>query len=262
MTTLVESVGTRREDRNAATNRLLREARDAPAAERRQLIDQVIVLNLEVAHSIARRYRGRGIAVEDLEQAACVALVRTANQFDPDQADDFLTYAVPSMSGEVKRYFRDHGWTIRPPRRLQEVQALINRDSRASDGHPESADEVARRLGLPVKDVSDALLAQGCFAPQSLDAPTSDGADTLGDSLLASDGIDELDAAEARVILGTLTRDLTPRERLILYLRFVEGRTQSEIGAEIGVTQMQVSRLLNRTLSRLRESAAGQAAVA
>jgi RNA polymerase sigma-B factor len=235
---------------------MLGEARHAPPAERRRLLDEVTVRNMEVARSIAAKYRSRGIPSEDLEQVAYVALVRAADRFDPEKADDFLTYAVPTIRGEIKRHFRDHGWTVRPPRRIQEVRALINHDRGEPIGATNAPADIAGRIGVKVAEVEDALNAQGCFHPVSLETPLWDGAaDTIGGSLV-NDDFDEHAAVEARVILRTLTKQLQPRERLILYLRFVENRNQAEIGEEIGVTQMQVSRLLSRILEKMRAQVA------
>ena len=241
------------QSRQSTTNRLLIQAQQAGPAERQHLIDEVIVANIEVARSIARRYRNRGIATEDLEQVACVALVRAANKFDPSKADDFLAYAVPSIRGEVRRHFRDHGWTVRPPRGIQELQAAIGQLASRS-AHELSDAEVADELDVSLDEVRAARAANGCFAATSLDVPVRDGGDSLGSTLVDIE-FDEHAAVEARVILRTLTRELKPRERLILYLRFVEGRTQSEIGEELGVSQMHVSRLLARTLEKMRERA-------
>jgi RNA polymerase sigma-B factor len=235
------------------TNQKLTEAWGAPPAERQRLIDEVIVGNVDLARSVARRYSKRGVPIEDLEQVACVALVRAANRFDPTKADDFRTYAVPSIRGEVTRYFRDQAWMVRPVRRVQEVQALIQRETTRTDGRPPNPVEVAERLGLDAEDVREAMGAQGCFHAKSLDAPLPDGEQTFGDML--ADDFSEHEAAEARVMLRALVKDLPSRDRLILYLRFFEGRTQSEIGEEIGVTQMQVSRLLTRILTQMRERA-------
>jgi RNA polymerase sigma-B factor len=247
------------EQRQTATNEMLREAQAAGPAERQRLLDEVIVANLEVARSIAGRYRNRGIAGDDLEQVACLALVRAANRFDPTKADDFLTFAVPTIRGEIRRHFRDHGWTVRPPRGVQELQAAINADAAdpATGGVQDDSDEqVAARLGVTAAQVREARGAQGCFAPTSLDAPGVGDREPLA-ATLVEDEFDEHAAVEARVILRTLVKELKPRERLILYLRFVEGRTQAEIGAEIGVTQMQVSRLLTRILTQMRQQALG-----
>jgi RNA polymerase sigma-B factor len=242
--------------RHEATNRTLIEARDAPPAERRRLVDEVIVANLDVARSVARRYSNRGVPTEDLEQVACMALVRAANRFDPARAEDFRAYAVPTIRGELKRYFRDHGWTVRPVRRVQEVQGILHRAGvTRTDGRPDDPVEIADRLGLDVDEVREALGAAGCFHPKSLDERVApDLTQTFADTLV-DDDYREHEAAEARVMLRALIKDLQPRDRLIIYLRFFEGRTQSEIGEEIGVTQMQVSRLLTRILAEMKDRA-------
>jgi RNA polymerase sigma-B factor len=252
MTTFQDDAAPSRASRNSVVNQLLVEAQHATDPRRRELLDEAVVHMLPVARSVAGRYRNRGVALEDLEQVACLALVGAANRFDPAKADDFLSYAVPTIRGEVKRYFRDHAWTVRPPRRIQEVQGLLAQSDAARSGSGNVDPQLAAdELGLDVEDVNDALKAQGCFSPNSLDAPQHNSETPVGD-LLVDDQFDEYAAVEARAILKTLTKELTPRERLILYLRFVEGRTQSEIGDEIGVTQMQVSRLLSRILEKMR----------
>jgi len=253
MTTNVTDRERNRDERRSRTNRLLDEARDASPAERRRLLDEVIVDNIPVARSIAGRYARRGVPTEDLEQIACTALVGAANRYDPTKAEDFLTFAVPTIRGEVKRYFRDHGWAVRPTRSIQETQALINREISAA-GRDLGPAELAERLGLSIDVVEASQQAQGCFTPVSLDGPLVSG-DSVGDHLVATDSFADYEAAEARVLLHTLTKELKPRDRLILYLRFVEGRTQAEIGEEIGVTQMQVSRLLTRVLGQMRARA-------
>ena len=236
------------------TNRKLAGAATAGPAERRRLVDEVVVANIELARTIARRYANRGVAVDDLEQVACLALVRAADRFDPTRADDFRTYAVPTIRGEVKRYFRDHAWTVRPVRRVQEIQALLQRDAAEAEGRPQDPAAVAERLGLDVADVREALGAQGCFHAKSLDAPiTATGELSFGDTLV--DEYDEHESAEARVLLRGLVKELAPRDRLIIYLRFFEGRTQSEIGDELGISQMHVSRLLSRILADMRRQA-------
>jgi RNA polymerase sigma-B factor len=233
---------------------MLVEARDASPAERQRLVDEVIVRNVRVARAVAGRYRNRGVAEEDLVQVACIALVRAASKFDPDRSHDFLTYAVPTIRGEVKRYFRDHSWAVRPPRRIQEVQALIQR-SGVGFGLEGNRKELAARLGLEETEVEAALLAQGCFAPTSLDAPTRFEDETIGDGL--AEDYTDFEAAEARAMLRGLIGVLSPCDRLILYLRFFEGRSQKEIGEEIGVTQTQVSRLISRILTRMRQQLEG-----
>jgi RNA polymerase sigma-B factor len=241
-----------REVRRQRTTRLFAEAATSTGEDRQQLIEEVIVANTSVARTIAQRYAGRGIPVADLEQVAYVALVRAAHKFDGAKAEDFLVFAVPTIRGEIKRWFRDHGWTVRPPRRLQELQAAVLRAKEELDGEATAAD-IAARLGVPEQEVAEALAVRGCFAPSSLDAPveasTGEGL-SLADLLPGEDG--GLGAAEDRLVLEQALAKLTSRERLIVHLRFVEDRTQAEIGEVIGVTQMQVSRILSKVLKTLR----------
>ncbi|WP_459981611.1 sigma-70 family RNA polymerase sigma factor [Nocardioides sp. AN3] len=249
-----------RETRRRETTRLFDEATCARRIEREDLIEQVILMNTGVARSIARRYVGRGIPLEDLEQVAYLALVRAARKFDGDKADDFLTYAVPTIRGEIKRHFRDLGWTVRPPRRIQELQTGVLRmreTLRDDSGRVPTPAEIATKLGVDESDVVEALTAEGCFTPLSLDAPVSSGepeAASLGDLLPEYDA--DLSVAEARALLAPALGKLTEREQVIVRLRFVDDLTQAEIGERIGVTQMQVSRLLAGILGKLRESIA------
>ena len=242
-----------RVERRQQTARLLKEAAQAKATQRDDLLEQVIVLNIGVAHAIAHRYRNRSIPVEDLEQVACMALVRAAQKFDVSQDRDFLTYAVPTISGELKRHFRDHGWTIRPPRRVQEIQSkVINAFHHGQEsGSQPSAAKLAEELGLPESDVAEALQAEGCFTPVSLDVPVTEDGRAAIDRLTDEDETDTR-AMEARLVLSPALRKLSARDRRILQLRFVEDKTQQEIGDELGVTQMQASRLLKRILETLR----------
>lgn len=242
------------EDRRTATARLFGRMQVATSEDRHALEDQIVELNMVVAADCARRYRGRGIATDDLDQVAYLGLVKAVQGFDPGLGHEFLSFAVPTIRGELRRHFRDHGWSLRPPRSIQELQTRIL----ASEGEltqelgrsPRPTD-LARHLDVDLEHVLDALAANGCFAPASLDAPVPEGEAALGDRL---GGLDPAFAsAEARVTLAAVMRGLTPRERRILELRFFGGCTQAEIGADIGVTQMQVSRLLNRILDRLRE---------
>lgn len=244
-----------RNRRAQRTTELLDSAAQARDEEQRQaLIDQVVVENLGVAHSIAMRYRNRGISTDDLEQVARLGLVKAAKAFDITRQSDFLAYAVPTIRGEVRKHFRDFGWTVRPPRRVQELQGRIL--STATEltqelGRSPRPSEIAARLGENLEDVHEALAADGCFSPSSLDRPVGDeDASALGDMLPSED--DEQGAAEARVMLAPAVRRLSERDRQILHLRFFKGWTQDEIAREIGVTQMHVSRLLTRILKDLR----------
>jgi RNA polymerase sigma-B factor len=242
-------------DRGTTTARLLEQLHTTTdEREKAALRAEVVVLNMGVARAIAHRYRQRGLAEDDLVQAAYVGLVKAANGFDPSHERDFLSYAVPTVTGEVKRYFRDFGWAVRPPRRVQELQgqiAKVSSELTQKLGRSPRPSEVATHVGLDVESVIEALAADGAFTPASLDVPVGeDGAATLGD-LMPDDEVD-FASAEARVVLGPAVRALAPRDRRILELRFFEGWTQEQIAQDIGVTQMQVSRLLSRILKDLR----------
>jgi RNA polymerase sigma-B factor len=241
--------------RRAETARLLDEAARADdPQERTALLDEVIRINMQVAGEIARRYHGRGIPGDDLDQVANLGLVKAVQGFDPSHGSDFLSFAVPTIRGEIRRYFRDFGWTIRPPRSVQELQTKITAaegELFQSLGRSPRPTEIARHLDVDLELVLDSLSANGCFAPVSLDTPVAEGESGPVDRLGAPDPA--FDSAEARVALRSVLRGLTPRERRILEMRFFGGCTQAEIGAEVGVTQMQVSRLLSRLLERLRK---------
>ena len=242
-------------DRSTTTARLLAELHATDDEHEKQALRaEVVVLNMGVARAIAHRYRQRGLAEDDLVQAAYVGLVKAANGFDPSHERDFLSYAVPTVTGEVKRYFRDFGWAVRPPRRVQELQgqiAKVSSELTQKLGRSPRPSEVAQHVGLDVESVIEALAADGAFTPTSLDVPVGeDGAATLGD--LMPDEDMEFGSAEARVMLGPAVRKLARRDRRILELRFFEGWTQEQIAKDIGVTQMQVSRLLSRILRDLR----------
>ena len=226
---------------------------ESQTPDSRDLIDRLISTNAGVARSMAARYRNRGIDLDDLEQVALLGLTKAAQRFDPEAGHDFLSYAVPTIRGELRRHFRDAGWMVRPPRRVQDLQSRI---SRAQDelesrlGRSPRPSEVAKHLDVPLDDVVEALTADGCFAPTSLDGPVGDGASSLGDLL----GFDDhsVAAAEARIVLEPLMRGLTERDRRILRMRFVDERTQQEIADAVGLTQAQVSRVLTRILAGLR----------
>ena len=244
-------------DRAARTAELLARAATADPVHAEHLYEQVVLLNVEIAESIVLRYRNRGVPVEDLVQVACVGLVKAARGFDVDKSSNFLSYAVPTILGEVKRFFRDNAWVVKPPRRVQELQAQISataaRMTHAS-GRAPTPEAIAEELGVEAKEVHEALAADGCYSPSSLDRTMTTGDDDgtqLGDLI----GVDDLgfDRAEALVALRPLCRRLTERDRRIVYLRFFCEWTQARIAEEFGVTQMQISRLLSRILTRLRE---------
>ncbi|MGN6575414.1 MAG: SigB/SigF/SigG family RNA polymerase sigma factor [Nocardioides sp.] len=241
--------------RSAVSTRLLTQAaRETDPVERKRLQDEVVVMHMGLARAIAARYRGRGIADEDLVQAATMALLKAARKFDPDNGAEFLTYAVVTMKGEVKRQFRDFGWMVRPPRPIQKMQADVSRaESELTQtlGRSPRVREVAEHLNVSEDDVLEALSADGCYTPTSLDLPVGEqGTGVLGDTLPGEDSA--IDEAEARIMLMPAVKALPERDRKVLYLRFFKQQTQSQIAEEIGVTQMQVSRILSRVLGQLR----------
>jgi RNA polymerase sigma-B factor len=243
------------EDRSEVTARLLRRVQESTdSRERKRLQDEVVVLNMCVADAITSRYLGRGIPTEDLRQAAYIGLCKAAQGFNAAYELDFLAYAVPTISGEIKRYFRDHGWAVRPPRRIQELQGQVSSvvSQLSQDlGRSPRPSEVAQYLEVPVEEVIEALSADGCFTPTSLDTPIGDSGDSSLGELLPANASD-MSAAEARIMLAPAVRSLGERDQRILYLRFFKQWTQEQIANDIGVTQMQVSRLLSRILKELR----------
>lgn len=223
---------------------------------RQQLRAELVELNLDVVESVVSRYRNRGVERDDLLQVGSLGLVKAVDGFDPGSGFAFLSYAVPTIRGEVLRYFRDSGWTVRPPRAVQELQPKIGfaREHLTHRlGRPPRPSDIAEHLQVDLEDVIEAMSADGCFRPTSLDTAFLDSDSApLVDSLVGPDA--DLTAAEARTVLGPALRHLAPRDRRILYLRFFDGLTQREIGEQFGISQMQVSRILARVLAQLRES--------
>jgi RNA polymerase sigma-B factor len=247
--------GISRAERSVRTAELLEKAAGCTdEAERAELLNEVIVLNQGVAEAVASRYQGRGVARDDLCQVAYEGLVKAVRRFDPATRNDLLTFAVPTIRGELLRHFRDHGWTVRPPRRVQELQWRVNKKIEELEqefGHAPTDAEIKASLNISDDDYREAIEAFGCFQPTSLEQPaTADSTSTLGDFIPEEDL--ESAASEARVILSPVVRRLSERDRRILQLRFFEDLTQAEIGEDLGVTQMQVSRLLSRILDDLR----------
>ena len=245
------------ERRRSRTREIFEQLPTLDDAQADDLVAEVVELNMPVAERVAARFARRGIPEDDLRQVAYLALVRAAQKYDAERAgSDFLSYAVPTMRGEVRKYFRDHGWMVRPTRRVQEIQARVNKareELTALLGRSASVSELAQHLGEPVDDVVEAMAADGCFAPTSLDAPVGsedEGLSPLGATLGEDDA--GMLAAEARASVQPLLKGLGERDRLIIGMRFYDGLTQREIAEHIGVTQMQVSRLLSRILQQMR----------
>jgi RNA polymerase sigma-70 factor (sigma-B/F/G subfamily) len=243
----------------AQTAELLQRAKLASDQQRRDLLAEVVIAHLSLADSLARRYANRGEDEQDLIQVARVGLVEAAQRFDPDRGS-FVAFAIPTMTGHIKRHFRDHGWTIRPPRRLQDLQAQTNQawsELSQALGHAPAVREIADYLNHPAEEISEAQLAGSCYQLASLDTPLNDRGD--GVAYTCEDDLDEFALVDGLVSLGPLYRSLTDDQRRVLFLRFVEGKTQQEIARELEVSQMHICRLLARTLRELREKMVDEA---
>jgi RNA polymerase sigma-B factor len=220
---------------------------------RRQLRDRLVTEHLPVAQHIARRYSHRGQPVEDLTQVAALGLINAVDRFDPHRGSDFLSFAVPTISGEIRRYFRDHSWSIRLPRRISQIYVAINAATGELSqrlGRAPTPTELAEYLGVSTAEVREGLQAAGTMSPSSLDELAEPSSRRLAEAVGADDAA--LVRAENRQALQPLLAELPERERRILALRFVAHRTQSQIAEELHCSQMHVSRLLTRTLDRLR----------
>jgi RNA polymerase sigma-B factor len=215
----------------------------------------VLLLNLRLADGIAAGYAGRGIERDDLVQVARLGLFNAIVGYRPGDGPGFTAYARPTIAGEIKRHFRDHGWMVRPPRRLQEIHAqlrLVKPDLEQHLHRAPSGREVAHALGVDQGELSEVLTAGGAYTALSLDAPTQPGSGlNLGEQL--PDDTDHFQAVERAEWLRPALARLTGRERRIIQLRFADGHSQAQIGRRLGVSQMQVSRLLVGILARLRD---------
>lgn len=247
-------------ERDDLTVVLLTEAVDADPERQDALRREAIELNLGLAKYLASKYQRRGIPDDDLEQVAYLGLVKAVRGFSPERSHGFVGYAIPTIRGELRRHFRDTGWTVRPPRRIQELQARV-RSTQAeltqSLNRTPTAQEIAEHLEVEIDEVLEASSVDSCFTPNSLDAPVPGGDDLTNDPGTDDPGFA---TSEARVVLAPALRELGERDRRILDLRFVEGLTQKEIGEKVGISQMQVSRILTRVLEEMRGTITGVAA--
>ncbi|MFG2464689.1 RNA polymerase sigma factor SigF [Streptomyces canus] len=220
-----------------------------------ELRNRLVRMHLPLVEHLARRFRNRGEPLDDLTQVATIGLIKSVDRFDPDRGVEFSTYATPTVVGEIKRHFRDKGWAVRVPRRLQELRlALTTATAELSQRHGRSptVHELAEKLGISEEEVLEGLESANAYSTLSLDVPdTDDESPAVADTLGAYD--EALEGVEYRESLKPLLEDLPPREKRILLLRFFGNMTQSQIAQEVGISQMHVSRLLARTLAQLRE---------
>ncbi|MDO9494276.1 MAG: RNA polymerase sigma factor SigF [Nocardioides sp.] len=229
----------------------------APQATRDSARDALVHLHLPLVEHCARRFRNRGEPFEDLVQVGTIGLIKSIDRFDTDRGVEFSTYATPTIIGEIKRYFRDKGWAIRVPRRLQELRMQIGAASAEltqSLGRSPTPRELAETIGCTVEEIVEGIESSNAYSTLSLDA--KDDSDDSAASMLDAIGVDDegLEHVEIRESIKPLLDKLDAREKKILLLRFFKNMTQSQIAEEIGVSQMHVSRLLTRTLDQLRAS--------
>ncbi|MFH8801851.1 SigB/SigF/SigG family RNA polymerase sigma factor [Streptomyces sp. NPDC017936] len=229
--------------------------------EREALRDEIVTAWLPMAHRIAGRFRDRGEAIEDLRQVAALGLVKAVDRFDPERGA-FESYAVPTITGEIKRHFRDRMWALRVPRRVQELRNKVRvarRELAQNPGAPEpSVADIAAHTGLTEEEVGAGLEALESFSTLSLDAelPAGDDGYSLVDTLGGPDA--SYDIVVDRESAKESLRRLPERERAILYMRFFEDMTQSRIADRLGISQMHVSRLISRSCAQVREEALGR----
>ena len=219
--------------------------------------DELVVAHLGLAKYFARRFANRGEPDDDLVQVASLALVNAVDRFDPERGVEFSTFASSTIAGELKRHFRDRGWAVRAPRRIQELYLqlgeLLNELTQTLGRSP-TVHELAAAAGVSADDVLEALEAGQSYRLASLDATAPDEDGSLIDRLGEEDS--RFEQTDRRMALAPLLAMLPERERLIFHLRFFEGMTQKSIADEIGISQMHVSRLLARSMATLREAAA------
>ena len=223
---------------------------------RQRLFDEVVTRSIPLADRLATRFRHRGIALDDLQQVARAALVQAAQRFTGTDERAFLSYAIPCIRGELKRHFRDAGWTVRPPRRIQEARLAISRVHGTLAtvlGREPDNDDLAEHTGLDSDVVKVARGVGHCYQPHSLDAPVGDDATsaTRGETISIAD--ERFDQVELRAVLDPMLGQLTARDRTLIHFRYFDGLTQAETGQRLGISQMQVSRVEKSILAFLRE---------
>jgi RNA polymerase sigma-B factor len=223
--------------------------------ERQRIRDQLVELHLPLVEYLARRFRNRGEWLDDLIQVATIGLIKSIDRFDLERGVEFSTYATPTIVGEIKRHFRDKGWAVRVPRRLQELKLSLTKaisDLAQREGRAPTVSELAAHLQMSEEEVLEGLESANAYSTVSLDAPDSgdEDAPAVADSLGMVD--ESLEGVEYRESLKPLLEKLPAREKKILLLRFFKNMTQSQIADEIGVSQMHVSRILSAALAKLR----------
>jgi RNA polymerase sigma-B factor len=249
-----------RSHNGARRNRRVRERRPAVERRRRASRDELVQRHLDLADHVARRFSHTSEPFDDLVQVARLGLVKAAQRFDPERGVTFSTFAVPTMMGELRRYFRDRTWLVKPPRDLQDLYLAVHRWREQlwqELGREPTAEDVAARLERPVEDIVDALAATDARHPGSLDAPLraevdgATGQDTLADQR------HDLEDGENRIAIEQLAAGLSERDREVIHLRFTEDLLQRQIAERVGCSQMHVSRILRDALLYMQGAGAG-----
>jgi RNA polymerase sigma-B factor len=224
------------------------------------LRDEIVGAQVGLAEYLARRFKNRGEPIEDLIQVALLGLLKAVERFDPSRGLEFSTFATPTIVGELKRHFRDKGWAVRVPRRVQELHlrmgTVVNNLAQELGRSP-TIPEIARRAEVSVDEVLEAMEAGRAYRFSSIDTPAGEDEERGPAPAATQLGADEsgMDEVEHRMLLSPLIASLPKREQMIIHLRFFRGMTQSEIASRLGISQMHVSRLLARSLAQLRERA-------
>lgn len=219
--------------------------------------DQLIVSHLNLVRFLASKFKNRGEPLDDLIQVGTIGLIKAIDRFDPSRGLEFTTYATPTILGEIKRHFRDKGWSVRVPRRLQELSAKVNQanDELTNElSRSPSVEEIAKRVGASVDDVLEAMESSSAYSSVPLEGGGSsddDDAPSVIDHYATED--ENLAASDDRIVLEDAIRDFSPREKDVIRMRFFEGMTQVEIAERLGISQVRVSRLLRRTLRRVQD---------
>ena len=224
----------------------------------RELRNELVEEHMRLAEFLARRFAHRGEAADDLRQVALVGLLKAVERFEPDRGLQFSSFATPTITGELKRYFRDRGWAVRVPRRIQELHLELDRTVNELSqelGRPPTPAEIAQRAGVLEEDVLESMEAGSLYRLASIDAGRSDDESSPNPAQRLGEIDAELTAVDDRVAVTEMLAVLPEREQKIVYLRFFEGMTQSEIAEEIGISQMHVSRMLVRSLETLGQHA-------
>jgi RNA polymerase sigma-B factor len=242
---------------NKERDELRRKFHEYAQSRDRGLRDELVTAHMGLAEYLARRFTNRGEPLDDLVQVAALGLLKAVDRFDPERGLEFSTYATPTIVGELKRHFRDKGWAVRVPRRVQELHlrlgSVVSQLSQELGRSP-TIGEIAHAAAVSEEEVLEAIEAGHAYRFTSLDAPSGSDDEMSLSAELGSEDQGLIDS-EHRVTLSPLIAQFPPRERTILHLRFFEGLTQSEIAGRLGISQMHVSRLLARALAQLRNQA-------